>query len=102
MTYLIGVGTSWGGFPPLVELAPLLRLVNSRRSAFFILSKLWSIVAHVVQCPSILNDKKWYPLRLVIDGKHDGSKNQGSRVYNKKQNIKKFLMAGPIFVIGYI
>ena len=63
---------------------------------------LWPIVTHVIQRPSILNNQEGYPLGLIIDGEHYGSKNQSRCIYNKKQNIKKFLMSRFLFVIGYI
>ena len=63
------------------------------------LRNLRPVVAHVVQRPGVFNNQNWNPLGFVVYYKHCNAKDKRAGIYNKKDDVKKFLVAGFFFII---
>ena len=66
------------------------------------MTELRTIVAHVIQCPCVLDYQNRYPLGFVIGDKHGYAEKHGYRINDKKGRIELFFVPRFIFVICYI
>lgn len=61
-----------------------------------------AVMSHTIQSPSVFDYHYGYPLRFLVNDKHDGAKDKRDGIDDKECDIKELLMAGPFLVIGDI